>query len=74
MEAMEEEQEGNVAGVLSPSQLGAVKSQDIGSDVRLGKKGHARAIAEARQYNRSRMGESTRAAEERVQRIAPESI
>ena len=26
MEAMEEEQEGDVAGVLSPSQLGAVKT------------------------------------------------
>ncbi|EJK59477.1 hypothetical protein THAOC_20291, partial [Thalassiosira oceanica] len=48
--------------------------QDVGSNVSAKKDALEPFIAEARQYNRSRMGHGTRTTEDRVQLIAPESI
>ncbi|EJK62986.1 hypothetical protein THAOC_16382, partial [Thalassiosira oceanica] len=47
--------------------------QDVGSNVSAKKDALEPFIAEARQYNRSRMGHGTRTTEDRVQLIAPES-
>ena len=71
MEAMEE-QEGDVAGVLSPSQLGAVKTlvRMCGS----AKKDALEPLRKLVSITDRRMGDSTRTTEERVQRVAPESI